>query len=135
MNWVYLGPEKKARELLAPIFKLNPITTAIRVVPWSEVISVAGFNSDPLLCETGKIRALYSGNVRNLSASTYKKTLKQMSSFYRDYPDARGSVIQLEIFPNQATLSVGRNSTAYPWRDALGNMCVTEFPVLFEVEC
>ncbi|KAI1170035.1 hypothetical protein F4777DRAFT_592257 [Nemania sp. FL0916] len=123
-NWVYLGPEEKARELLAPIFNIKPTTTAISVVPWSKVVSVAGFNIDPLLCQPAKIRALYSANVRNLSAATYNTTFEQMNSFYQDHPDARGSVIQLEIFPNQKTLSVDRQSTAYPWRDALGNMII-----------
>ncbi|KAI0861222.1 hypothetical protein F4860DRAFT_503352 [Xylaria cubensis] len=123
-NWVYLGSEEKARALLAPLFKIRAIKTAITVVPWSEILAVAGFNIDPLLCETGKIRAIYSTNVRNISASTYTNVLNKMDSFYQQYPNARESVIQLEIYPNQKTLSVSSNFTAYPWRDALGNMII-----------
>ncbi|XXG99711.1 acyl-CoA thioesterase [Hypoxylon texense] len=120
-NWVYMGPEDRAREIMAPILDINP-PIASSVVPWNKIIATAGFQIDPLLCQDEVPRAIYSANVRNLSASTYDLMFQKMGSFYADYPAARSSLIEMEIFPNQAAFSVPYEETAYPWRDALGNM-------------
>ncbi|KAI1261130.1 hypothetical protein F5Y18DRAFT_431433 [Xylariaceae sp. FL1019] len=117
-NWVYLGTEQKAREVLAPLFNLKPPITSLSVVPWSKILAVDGFQIDPLLCQRGIIRDLYSANVRVPSSSTYQDTFIKMQSFYRQYSSAVESVIQVEVYPNQKTKSIPSDTTAYPWRDA-----------------
>jgi hypothetical protein len=121
-NWVYAGPEKEARKAMAPIFNLDPPTAAVSVVPWKDLVTTAGFNLDPVFCEANAIRSIYTTNVRKLSAKTYQTAFDKISRFFDDHPAGRGSSLELEIFPNQATVAVPDDATAYPWRDALGNM-------------
>ncbi|KAI0437383.1 hypothetical protein F4803DRAFT_566114 [Xylaria telfairii] len=121
-NWVYVGPEAEARRVMAPIFKLNPPTAAVSVVPWNHLITTAGFNLDPVFCEANNIRSIYTTNVRKLSASTYQAAFEKISEYFDQYPAGRGSSLEFEIFPNQATVAIPDSSTAYPWRDALGNI-------------
>ncbi|RDW79379.1 hypothetical protein BP6252_04017 [Coleophoma cylindrospora] len=119
-NWVYLGSEEAGRAALAPILDLNPPTLNITEVSWPEVYYSAGWGFDYSVCEKGVVRDLYSNTVRNLSASTYDMAFSKMQTFYADYPNARGSSVELEIFANQAMSAVSSDLTAYPWRDALG---------------
>ncbi|KAK0634890.1 hypothetical protein B0T17DRAFT_514654 [Bombardia bombarda] len=121
-NWDYMGSEADGRRAMAPILALNPPVVSISTVPWNKLFATAGFGIDPVLCENNVIRDLYSANVRNLSASTMQAAFNKMGTFYSDHPEARGSVLELETFPNQAATSVPDGETAYPWRDALGNM-------------
>ncbi|RDW91774.1 hypothetical protein BP5796_01168 [Coleophoma crateriformis] len=119
-NWVYLGSEEAGRAALAPILDLNPPTLNITEVTWPEVYYSAGWGFDYSVCQKSVARDLYSNTVRNLSASTYDMAFSKMQTFYADYPNARGSSVEFEIFANQAMSAVSSDLTAYPWRDALG---------------
>ncbi|KAI0102717.1 hypothetical protein GGR51DRAFT_526744 [Nemania sp. FL0031] len=121
-NWVYYGPEAEAREALDSILALDPPVIGVNVVPWNKLLATVGFGIDSMLCAKGIIRNIHSANVRNFSASTWISTFEKMRDFYATYPAARLSVIQMETFPNQAASAVPDDSTAYPWRDATGNM-------------
>ncbi|KAI0398686.1 hypothetical protein F4802DRAFT_592432 [Xylaria palmicola] len=121
-NWVYYGSEADCRKALAPILALNPPVVSFNVVPWNKLLATVGFGIDPMLCIKDIIRNIHSANVRNFSAATWIATFEKMSKFYTEYPTARLSVIQMETFPNQAAFAVPDENTAYPWRDATGNM-------------
>ncbi|KAI5918786.1 hypothetical protein F4810DRAFT_690548 [Camillea tinctor] len=121
-NWVYYGPEDEGRQAMAPIFALNPPIVGVSVVPWNQLLNVAGFGVD--LCEKNAIRNIHSANIKSFSASTYIEIFDKMATFYAAYPDAAMSIIQMETFPNQAAVAIPDDSTAYPWRDALGNMII-----------
>ncbi|KAI1502629.1 FAD-binding domain-containing protein [Biscogniauxia marginata] len=121
-NWVYAGPEEDGRKVMQPIFDLNPPTAAVSMVPWNRLVTTAGFGLDPVFCEANVIRSIYTTNVRKLSAPTYRSMFEKMSEYFEQNPAGRGSSVELEIFPNQATVAVPDDETAYPWRDALGNM-------------
>ncbi|PHH61213.1 hypothetical protein CDD81_694 [Ophiocordyceps australis] len=120
-NWVYLGPEAEGRKAMAPVLDLLPPVANMSVIPWHELLSVQGFGLDAANCNNGVIRDIYSVNVRKLSADTFEDAFSKMADFYAEYPGGRNSVIELEIFPNQASVSVQDNESAYPWRDAVGN--------------
>lgn len=45
-----------------------------------------------------------------------------MTQYYHQYPDARGTTIDLKTFPNEAMVAVPDNASAYPWRDSIGYM-------------
>ena len=121
-NWVYTGPEAEGRRIIAPVIALNPPIATIKVVPWSSLIATAGGGFDTGLCQKGISRNFYSVNLRSLSGSTYQSTFEKMVDYFDEYPDARGTSIDLETFPNQAMAAVPDDATAYPWRDAIGYM-------------
>lgn len=109
---------------MADIFALNPVVASVNVVPWNQLIATQAFGIDAVLCEKNVIRDVYSANVRNLSASTMMTAFEKMGKFYAKYPTARTSALLFEVFPNQATLAYPPGSTAYPWRDSIGNLLV-----------
>lgn len=77
---------------------------------------------DLMFCQNNKTRSLYSANVRRFPASTSKTAFEEMEKLYVEHPSARKSSLSLEMFPNQAAMAQGSDATAYPWRDARGNM-------------
>jgi hypothetical protein len=120
---VYIGPEKEARQFLAPILDLQPASATYTYVPWNKLLATAGgagFND--ALCQKGPYRSFYTVNMRKLSASTFQATFDTMTKYYQAHPDALSSYINIETFPNQATAAVPNSATAYPWRDAIGFM-------------
>lgn len=121
-NWVYIGPRAEGLRVFAPALALKPVSTDIKVVPWSDLIATAGGDFGIGLCQKNLSRNYYSVNLRNLSASTYQATFEKMVRFFEKYPDARDTSIDLETFSNQAMAAVPDEATAYPWRDAVGYM-------------
>ncbi|KAK4981117.1 hypothetical protein LTR28_005260 [Elasticomyces elasticus] len=120
-NWVYFGPEDEARKALAPILNAKPSTADFSRVPWNKLLATSGWGQfDASVCQKNVNRDLYATVVRNLSASTYNQAFSKMDKFFADYPNARYSSVEFEIFPNRAMLAVPNDETAYPWRDALG---------------
>ncbi|KAK4992368.1 hypothetical protein LTR50_001126 [Elasticomyces elasticus] len=119
-NWVYFGPEDEARKALAPILNAKPSTADFSRVPWNKLLATSGWGQfDASVCQKNVNRDLYATVVRNLSASTYNQAFSKMDKFFADYPNARYSSVEFEIFPNRAMLAVPNDETAYPWRDAL----------------
>lgn len=97
----------------------------LTVVPWNKLLATHGFGFDAAVNAKNIVRAIYGSNIRQLSAFTYDKVFAKMKAFYAAHPDARVSLVELEIFPNQATAAVPRDRTAYPWRDVQGYMYVS----------
>ncbi|PYI24917.1 FAD-binding domain-containing protein [Aspergillus indologenus CBS 114.80] len=128
-NWIYIGPEAEARQFLAPILALHPASSTLTYVPWNKLLATAGgagFND--ALCQKGANRNFYTVNLRKLTAATFQDTFDQMAAFYAGYPDAPSTYINIETFPNQATVAVPDHATAYPWRDAIGFIQVGIIP-------
>ncbi|RYP18019.1 hypothetical protein DL767_009911 [Monosporascus sp. MG133] len=121
-SWAYIGPEADGRIEFAPLLALEPIIGAIAVYPWNKVITSVAGGADAGLCLDGGTHNIYTLNARNLSAPTYEATFEKYSLFYKEYPEARGSSLQIAIFPNQAALSVPDSETAYAWRDTLAHV-------------
>ncbi|KAF9878632.1 putative fad binding domain protein [Colletotrichum karsti] len=121
-NWVFMGPESEGRAAMQQVLELQPSPSLLRTVPWSEITASQGFGMlDAAFCQTAADRSVYGVNVRQLHAATYQSVFEKMRTFFREYPEARGSAIALETWPNQAALAVPDEATAYPWRDAKGN--------------
>ncbi|CAJ2505665.1 Uu.00g130590.m01.CDS01 [Anthostomella pinea] len=124
-NWAYMGSVDEGREILAPVLGLEALEISARTVPWDEVIASQGFGEfDAVLCEDNKIRHHYAATVRNVSASAFEIAFEKLTKFLVDYPDARGTSMQIETFPNQAAMAVADESTAYPWRDAVAHIAL-----------
>lgn len=119
VNWVYIGPEDEGRKLIAPVQNLNPVTEAISVVSYSNLINVALFGLGNSICADVFLKG-YAVNYRNLSASTYETIFHKLSDFYIEYPDGRGSSLEMEVFAPEAVELVAPDATAYPWRDTKG---------------
>lgn len=119
---MYIGPKEEGLRVLAPVMALNPVSTTIKEVPWSDLIETAGGGINPALCQQNLSRNFYSVNLRNLSASTYQATFEKMVKFFDKYPSTRDTSIDIETFPNQAMSAVPDETTAYPFRDAVGYM-------------
>ncbi|KAK1634584.1 hypothetical protein BDP81DRAFT_451133 [Colletotrichum phormii] len=121
-NWVYMGPESAGRAAMQQLLDLQPSLSLVRTVPWSKITASQGFGMlDAAFCQSAVDRSVYGVNVRQLHAATYQTVFDKMRTFYREYPEACGSAKALETWPNQATLAVPAEATAYPWRDAKEN--------------
>lgn len=118
-NWVYIGPEDKGRELIAPLFDLNPTATSVSMVAYNNLTNTAAFGLGVEICEPVYIKG-YGVNYRNLSSATFQTVFQKLSEFYADYPDSCDSSVEMEIFAPQAVEAVANNATAYPWRDSRG---------------
>ncbi|KAG8158429.1 hypothetical protein KVR01_011551 [Diaporthe batatas] len=123
INWVYMGPESEGRVAMQPLLKLQQPQSLVRMVPWSKISASQGFGMlDVAFCQGAANRSVYGVNVRQLHSATYHSVFQKMRNFYREYPEARGSALALETWPNQAAMAVPTEATAYPWRDAKGNI-------------
>ncbi|KAF2792192.1 Glucooligosaccharide oxidase [Melanomma pulvis-pyrius CBS 109.77] len=125
-NWVWIGPEKEGREFMEQFLKLGPASVdAYEYIPWNKVLStsIGGFGAE-LLCLKEEYRDFYTTNLRSFSAPVFQKSFERLQKWWEDYPDSRGSYINIEVFPNQATIARGHDFTAYPWRDAIAYMQV-----------
>ncbi|KAK9794409.1 putative FAD-binding PCMH-type domain-containing protein [Seiridium cardinale] len=118
-NWAYLGPEEEGREAFQPVLDLDPIISDIQAYTWENLIQTVAGGSDAYLCLPDQIRDVYGVNTRNISASTYEAVFQKASAFFTNLPDARGGMIRMAMLPNQATVAVPDDETAYPWRDTL----------------
>lgn len=105
--------------------ELQPPLSSVRMIPWAQISTSQGFGMlDTVFCLGTADRVIYGVNVRELHAATYATVFGKMRRFYRQHPAARGSTIAMEMWPNQAAMKVPDEETAYPWRDARGNMYV-----------
>ncbi|KAI3336885.1 Glucooligosaccharide oxidase [Xylariaceae sp. AK1471] len=120
-NWLYVGPEEKGRELMAPIFALNPVVQSVSVVPYNQLIQTTAFGVDASLGIPGRNLVSYTVNVKQLSVTTFEWAYNEISEFLAKYPDGRNSSAVFETFPNAAVNAVPVSSTSYPWRSAVGN--------------
>ncbi|KAK9425261.1 putative FAD-binding PCMH-type domain-containing protein [Seiridium unicorne] len=120
-NWIYIGPEQKGRDVIAPLIELNPPVSSVQVVAWDQLISTVGGGAiDTALCQKGLVRDFYSANLKSISAATYKASVDKLNQYYQSYAEGRSTAIDIETFPNQAMAAVPYGSTAYPWRDTNG---------------
>ena len=119
---MYIGPKEEGLKVLAPVLALNPSASNIQTVPWNQLVTIAAGGADALICPKNESHNTYWTTLRNLSGSTFQESFDKLNTFYKTYPSGRATTINLETFPNQATLAVPDDSSAYPWRDALGHM-------------
>lgn len=126
-NWMYFGAEEEGRKLITPMIELGPSVSSIEMIPYPDLLTTQGFGIDVALCETNLVRDLYTASIRTITASTWETAFSKMADFYDTYPDGRSlSVLELETYPNQATIAVSDDETAYPWRDATGYLYVPD---------
>lgn len=126
---MYLGSEEEGRKVLASVYALNASTISTTMVPWNQILEAQGFGLiNAALCEKNKTVDYYGVTFRNFSAPAYQTVFEQLSALFNAIPDARGSTIQIETFSNIAQAAVPEDSTAYPWRDALGHVYVSPPP-------
>ncbi|KAF4627992.1 hypothetical protein G7Y89_g10162 [Cudoniella acicularis] len=118
-TWAYLGPEDEGLKAFAPIFALNPIVTGVQTFPWNKVIEGVAGGADAFNCLNGAEHSVYDVNGRKISGDTYKMVFDKLSVFYEQNPDGRESLVQIDLFPNQAMLATPDDATAYPWRDTI----------------
>ncbi|KAK6956053.1 hypothetical protein Daesc_001323 [Daldinia eschscholtzii] len=60
--------------------------------------------------------------IARLISSTMNTTFDKFHAFCKENIDGRSSVCVFETFSNDAVASVAADTTAYPWRDAKGNI-------------
>lgn len=123
-TWAYLGPEDEAREVIAPLLALEPPVIVVQNIPTNKLLHTAGFGFIPLIQGASLIRSAYSANMKHISGPALQDAFEKMCALYEAHPDARGSAIEMEHFPNQAMAAVPDEETAYPWRDSRNNMYV-----------
>jgi hypothetical protein len=121
-TWAYLGPEDEAREAIAPLLALEPPVLVVQNIPTHKLLHTAAFGFIPLIQRDSAIRSAYSANMKTISGPALQDAFDKMCALWEAHPDARGSAIEMEHFPNQAMAAVPDDETAYPWRDARNNM-------------
>lgn len=122
-TFIYVGSETEARKDLAPFFDLNPVVFAAKMIPFIQVPNVVLMGVTDASCYTSEgLHSIHTVNVRQFAAETYALVFDKFDAFMKEYPDSRTSAVILETFSNHATLTVPDDSTAYPWRDARGNV-------------
>ncbi|CAJ2508334.1 Uu.00g133600.m01.CDS01 [Anthostomella pinea] len=121
-NWAYVGSQDEADLIIKPVLDLDPSYIDRRVISWPRFTAEAQFGLDAALCEVNKTNDIYGINTKNLDTATFTSIFKQVGDYYAQWPDGQGTTITLEAFPNQASLAVPEDATAYPWRDAQYNI-------------
>lgn len=100
--------------------ELNPAVTSINAtVQYNDLPYVSLLGLASAICSPVAISG-YGVNYRSLSSATYQDVFQTLTDFYNEFPDGRGSTVELEIFAPQAVQAVPAGDTPYPWRDALG---------------
>ncbi|OTA99601.1 hypothetical protein M426DRAFT_254280 [Hypoxylon sp. CI-4A] len=118
----YSGTETEGRKLLAPFFDLNPLVARVSVEPYNKLPSVVLFGMVEAGSKPGDIHDIVTVNVRKIDAKTFKSAFEKFDSFYKAFPEGRGSIGVFETFSNHAVTAVPDDATAYPWRDTKGNL-------------
>lgn len=121
-NLLYHGTEADAQGYIRPFVALGPVKSKIGPMRWTEVTKSVTFASDAETCTRGRYHSVYSANIKRFDAQTFKSSLDRMVKFYEKYPEGRQSAMVFEMFPNNAALKTPDSATAYPWRDAKGNL-------------
>ncbi|POS68753.1 hypothetical protein DHEL01_v212854 [Diaporthe helianthi] len=121
-NWAYMGPEDEARKVIAPLLALEPPVMVVQNIATNKLLHTAAFGFVPLLQRDSAIRSAYSANMKTISGPALQDAFDKMCALWEAHPDARGSAIEMEHFPNQAMAAVPDDKTAYPWRDARNNI-------------
>ncbi|KAI1365579.1 FAD-binding domain-containing protein [Xylaria arbuscula] len=71
---------------------------------------------------TNGIYGIHTVNVRQYSACTYSSVFDKFDAYLKQYPESQSSVLIFETFSTKSSLAVPDSETAYPWRDATGNI-------------
>ncbi|KAI1752889.1 FAD-binding domain-containing protein [Xylaria castorea] len=122
-TFVWAGPEDEALQSLAPFFDLKPVIVASKTLPVNMLPKVVLMGIIEASCKTTNgVTSIPSLNVRQFSAQTYSSVYDKFDAYLKQYPDSRTSAFIFETFSNHAPLSVPDDETAYPWRDATGNI-------------
>ncbi|KAG7001440.1 FAD-linked oxidoreductase OXR1 [Physcia stellaris] len=121
-NWVYIGTKDEGMKLMAPLLALESTVSNISVVPWNKLVGTAAFGADALICPKNQSHNTHWATLRKLSGPTFQTSFEKLDAYFRKYPSAHGTTINLETFPNQAMMAVADDDSAYPWRDALGHI-------------
>lgn len=91
---------------------------------WNRLLRQLGFQLNDLVCIKGMQHSLYSVATKNLSSPDYIAAFAMYDQLYTDFPDTRGSTLEIEFFPNQAVVAIPLDATAYPWRDVQAQVMI-----------
>lgn len=117
LNAVYAGDEAEGLELLRPFMNLSHIQRNITMITWGALIFEAGWGAvKDLFCVDGQKQDMWSLGVRRLDVQTHINYFNKLATFWSEYPEAGGSIWQIEYFPTQATTAIADALTAYPHR-------------------
>ena len=121
----YPGPKDKFTELIKPFTDLKPAFTQRQDdVPWKILLTQLGFHLDIPVCIKMEQHSMYSVATKHLSSPDYIYAFNQYDKLFNEYPETRGSTLEIEFFPNQAVVAVPLDSTAYPWRDVQAQVMI-----------
>ncbi|OTA57984.1 Glucooligosaccharide oxidase [Hypoxylon sp. EC38] len=121
-NWVYAGTQDEAESVISPVLNLDPSYLKASMIPWNRLSADAAFGLDAPLCVKNKIYDLYGINLRKLDKTIFTSVFERFGDFYATFPDGRSTTVTIEAFPNQGTLAIPNDATAYPWRDTKYNI-------------
>ncbi|KAI1120067.1 FAD-binding domain-containing protein [Nemania abortiva] len=120
---IYAGSETEARKDLAPFFDVSPVVFAAKTISFTQVPSVVIMGITDMSCNTTEgLHSIHTLNIRRFAVETYELVFDKFDEFSKKYSDSQGSAIIIETFSNHAALAVPDDRTAYPWRNARGNI-------------
>lgn len=103
---------------MAPIINLGPIFQNVTTLAWNKLSSESMFRINAGICVDQQIFDIHGFNLKTFNATTLSASVKKLANFYESQPSGRNTALVLESWPNQATIAVPDDETAYPWRDA-----------------
>ncbi|KAJ3580058.1 hypothetical protein NPX13_g507 [Xylaria arbuscula] len=119
----WAGTEAEAVKGLKPFFDINPVVAANKTLPADEIPKTVLLGIIQASCNTTNgIYGIHTVNVRQYSACTYSSVFDKFDAYLKQYPESQSSVLIFETFSTKSSLAVPDGETAYPWRDATGNI-------------
>ena len=125
-NAVYAGPESEGRKAVQFLQEVGPVLRQnFSVVPWDELTQNSFFllgNEDILSCDqTYGRRSVFGAAFNEVDVEAQVKMTEQFNYMVTKYPQMRESDNSMYFCATQAVTAVPENTTAYPWRRALGH--------------
>ena len=126
INALYHGPEAQAKPYLASFDAIPHILSNVTSIPWSLETGAAFFGSTNGACVRRNNVNIYSLALKRTDSATWESHFAELAAFYIKYPEYQGRFLA-ERYPTQAVLAVPDTQTAYPYREAKWQLCVTSF--------
>lgn len=120
MSAIYVGPEEQGMTYMQRFIDQNPLRQSVSAIPWSKLIKENRFGVDAMACMKGGNHSVMGMNIYKFDPATYVDLVDRFDQYYAENPTLIISLLVFELFPNKVTRRVADDTTAYPYRDALG---------------
>ena len=110
----YLGDAADAEKAFASILSLGPISNTATETPYNHWGDFAAS-----FCIKGQRKPVYGASIARsgLNPKTWRAVYTEYQAFIAKYPNANASTVLAEYYPVQKAVTLGRDTSSYPFRD------------------